>query len=172
MLLNKEDVADRSSGGQSPSTHQRHLVWPRTICFSVRNAPVHDRELSIFTYPAAPQRKFVGLVAISPAGQLGLCEAPHPLEPSCSTPVHCPVSTAVPLVAPLPFSETFCGLLLRWSVTESVPVSVPDVLGEKATLMGQLAEGPASQYSHWSRRSLLWRQSPRYSTSLHRSSST
>lgn len=55
--------------------------------------------------------------------------------------MHCPVSTGVPLVAPLPFRGMLCGLPLMLSVTESVPASVPVVPGEKVMLMGQLAAG-------------------------------
>src|SRR6516225_7791717 len=49
-----------------------------------------------------------------------------------------PVS--VPLVVvPVPFSGTVCGLPVRLSDTESVPVRLPKVLGANETLMGQLA---------------------------------
>ena len=59
------------------------------------------------------------------------------------------------LEAPVPVSDTFCGLLEAESVSVSVPVRVPAPVGVKVTLMVQLT--PAARLLP---QLLLWEKSP------------
>ena len=49
------------------------------------------------------------------------------------------VSVALVTAAPMPLRETVCGPPGASSVTESVPLRVPEVVGVKVTLMVQVA---------------------------------